>query len=322
MLAATAFLACGLTACSDDDEGGSNPQGPVATYNGKLLTSVGNNVTLRYDDKGRCVEATAYNEKTLIDYEKGIITQGNISSMHLDGVEYRVTFNGAGYITSISTNQNESEDGYTYTVSENSSFSYDGSGHLTEITTKYKEAAYGNGESYSSSENSNTIITWKNGQLASYTCKGEDMEDGEKSYYESVINFTAGSTDNKYNQWTTAEEDGIMETEGLGYAGLFGKGSSKLISSYTETYKDDGEREHNDTYNFTFQLNDDGTIHSERMGNGYTHYYEYSLYNDNNNNSKKAQGLRTKPEQKKNSVSLFNIRTRIENLKAKMKNTK
>lgn len=313
ILAATAILACGLTACSDDDEGGSTPQGPTTTFNGKLLTSVGY-YNYRYDSKGRCVEASFGNNGGIsIDYEEGI--------MYWDDMEYKVTFNGAGYITSMSASISESYEGNSYNLSENNTFSYDGSGHLTGITGRYTESYNIDGEKYSLTDNHNTKIIWNNGLLVSYNSKDEENDDGDKSVEESTIKFTAGSTDNKYNQWTAAEEEGLMETEGLGHVGLFGKGSSKLIQSYIETYKENG-REMTDTYNFTFTLNDDGTINSEKTGNYGTKYYSYNSFQADNDDGAKAPGIMTKTGKKKGGIKIFNLRTRLENLKTKVANNR
>lgn len=248
-----------------------------------------------------------------IDYEKG--------TMDWDGIEYKVTFNGAGYITSMSASLSESNDRGSASISENNTFSYDGSGHLTGITGRYTESYNVNGEKHLLTDNHNTKITWNNGLLVSYNSKHEENYDGEKSVEESTIKFTASSTDNKYNQWTSAEEEGIIETDGLGYVGLFGKGSSKLIQSYTETYKENG-RERTDTYNFTFTLNDDGTINSEKTGSYDTQYYSYNSLQVDNNGGAKAPGIMTKAGKKKGGIKIFNLRTRLENMKERIANKK
>lgn len=248
-----------------------------------------------------------------IDYEKG--------TMDWDGIEYKVTFNGAGYITSMSANYTESEYGSNYNVSENNTFSYDGSGHLTGITGRYTESHNDDGEKYSLTDNYNTKITWNNGIPVRYESKDEENDDGEKTVEENTISFTASSKDNKYNQWTSAEEEGIIETDGLGHVGLFGKGSSKLIQSYTETYKENG-REWTDTYNFTFTLNDDGTINSEKTGSYDTQYYSYNSLQADNNGGAKAPGIMTKAGKKKGGIQTFNLRTRLENMKERTANKK
>lgn len=322
VLATMAILACGFTACSDDDgDGGSTPQGPVATFNGKLVTSVGP-YSMKYDSKGRCVEAKyGSSDYVKIDYEKGTMVFSEMGSMGAEDVEYKVSFNGAGYITSLTGSYNLREGKDSYDLKENTKLSYDGSGHLVAISSNFSEKLVEGGDTYTYSEKGDTKVTWKDGSLVRYTYKGEDVEDGDKETYASVIDFNVSDIDNKFNQWTTAEEDGIMETDGMGYAGLLGKGSSKLVNSSTEIEDEDGyERPY--TCTFAFTLNNDGTINSERNNYSSWQYYSYNSFVNGDKDSEKAPFVKTKAGNKKHGLKLFKLLSRLESIKARMNSAK
>lgn len=313
ILAATALLTCGFTACSDDDDdGGSTPQGPTANYDGKLLSSVGS-YSFQYDDKGRCVKISySGSEEASIDYERGIAV--------IDGDEYHVKFNSAGYITSMTASYTEKEDGVTYKVSSTQNFSYNSDGRMTGGTDKSTETASASGQSYSSTYEANMKCTYDGGLLTRVVLTEVDKEDGQTNTYEETYDITYGSQDNKYGQWTEANENIVLESDGAGFVGLLGKASSKLIASYTETEKENGRVTDTETNNVTYGLNTDGTINTERIGRYSAYAYRYGTYTGSNGAKAKAPGVKpSRANGGKALMTVFGIQKRMESLKAKAK---
>lgn len=313
LLVATALLTCGFTACSDDDDdGGGAPDKPVIDYDGKLLTSVGN-YNFQYDSNDRCVKITysGYDEAT-IDYDRGVIV--------FDDEEYNVKFNSNGYITQMSASYSERDDGVTYKVSETHTFNYNSDGRMTGGTSKSTETASGGGQSYSATYESNAQCTYSGGLMTRVVLTETEKENGYTETDEETYDITYGEQDNTYGQWTEAYENILLETDGAGFVGLFGKASSKLISSYTETDKENGRVTETETNSVTYGLNTDGTINTEKIGRYSTYAYRYTTYTSSSEAKASAKAVaKASASNKKAIMSVFGIQKRMDSLKAKVK---
>lgn len=276
-LVTAAVVACGITSCSsdDDDNGGSTPQGPTATYGGNLLQRTGN-MNFIYDDKGRCIEVRLDDVRDglmFIDYDKHTMT--------MEDEVYNVRFNSSGCITELSASVSEREDGYTWKMDGRVTFNYDSNGHLTGGTSTATGTVSGNGERYTESESASAKYTWSGNLLTKVYCEEESKEDGEVTNSETTTyEITYSDTDNKYCQWTHAAESYYMAGDCMGFAGMFGKASAKLVASYTESEIDNGQENRPTTTNVTYTLNSDGTIRTEKVGYS-TYTYTYLSYGNN-----------------------------------------
>lgn len=275
-LVAAAFITCGFVACSsDDDEGGSVPGGPAATYDGLLLGRTGD-MTFKYDDKGRCTDIMLdYEEDGFvhIDYGRRTIT--------IDGETYNIAFNSSGYITSVSLSLNEKEDGYTVNVTGRITCDYDGKGHLTGGRNDFSATASGGGEKYSETEYSSVKYLWDGNLLTQVTCDEETKTNGEVTNKEfTTYTVSYSETANKYCQWTHASETFTMAGDCLGFVGLFGKSSDRLVSSFKKEKTENGETLSPSTTSVSYLLNENGTIETEKCGYS-TYYYEYVSQDEN-----------------------------------------
>lgn len=274
-----------MSSCKDDDNGGSAPQGPTAIFDGNLLTKTGD-FTFRYDNKGRCVSIRdVYDSEDMftINYESGKLT------MEGDEIPYNVSFTRDGYISRIWLNESSKENGISYKIEGNISFNYDSDGHLVSgfNTGKYSASGYGN--SYEGYDNAEAKFTWRNGNLTDVLIKesGYNTKDGNYNMTRTAA-ITYSDIPNEFNQWTWAQEEAMMTSDVLGFAGLLGRGSSNLASSYTET-----DEEHNTTnYLSTYTLNDNGSIRQERIDRN-QYNYTYSLFGDD---TPRSAGAKAKPK--------------------------
>lgn len=287
VIGATMFV----SSCSDDnDGGGSAPQGPTATFDGDLLTRTGDFI-FSYDSKGRCVSVkdVYYSDEEMytIDYESGKMT------MEEDDFPYNVSFTRDGYISRVWLNESVKEDGVTYKIEGNITLSYDSYGHLVSGTSTGKMSASGYGEPYEEKDNVEAKYTWRNGNLTNVQLK-ESSYDTEDGNYRSTttVEIEYSDTPNEFNQWTWAQEEVMNAADLLGFVGLTGRGTANLISSYTETTKEEGEYDSEDshTYSASYTINDNGSIGRERL-NGSYYNYTYSSFVDDTPRSASATAM-------------------------------
>ena len=270
---AMALCSVAFTSCSDDDEGGSTPQGPTATYAGKLPTKVGSYI-YQYDEKGRCTKvSTSYYDLLEIDYSKGIITMDDGEQ------EMKITFNGNGYITKMSGSWNYEDEYESESGSGTTTFKYNGDGNLTSVTATSKGKYSYDGEKGSFSGTSKTTCKWSGGDLISATWKYEEKAGGytswEKEEYTIAYN---GTLDNKTRQYPMALSDLFGDDSYmLAAVGMFGKGPAHLPETITCKYSADDDNGSTYTSDVEYGLNPDGTIDWEKFEYD-TYYYSYSAY--------------------------------------------
>lgn len=308
LMAVSALLGASFLAvsCSDDDDKGGAlaPKGPTAIYDGNLLTRAGDYV-FTYDDNGRCVSAREYgSDLFVIDYERGKII--------MDDEEYNVSFTRNGYISRVSYSVNMKDEGYTVKINADISMDYDGDGHIISGVSTFNGSASGPEGSFNERETSNAKMTWKNGNMIKVVCKEsiKDVEGTEES--QTTVNIQYSDVPNVFNQWTFAQEKTMLGNEAMGFAGLDGRGTANLVSSYEEVYEEEGRIERHTT-NASYVLNDNGTIRQERL-NRETYNYSYSKFD---NGSQKIPALT--PENKTSRpVGIFSdMRNKVREFRAK-----
>ncbi|MBQ8737751.1 MAG: DUF4595 domain-containing protein, partial [Bacteroidaceae bacterium] len=196
-------------------------------------------------------------------------------------------FNEKGYISKFNYNEiDEYEDKngeYGKEVDKakgNYKLSYDNDGYLVKITgsTSWEDTYQGETERYQDEE---TITqTWNNGLLMEYKYESV-LSNGDYRIY--ILSYDYGNKiyQNKYKQYFDID-GGVLDIL-FGWIGLLGKGPDYLPESMTitEIEKYEGEEyESEDTYSFSYEFNEDGTIHYIDS-NYYTEfYYTYGTYED------------------------------------------
>lgn len=287
-MAMAVMLCAGFAACGDDDdkdEGGSGSAEtqPLVDNNGNQvrLTSVGN-VVFNYDANGKLV---SFGEGSEVFSFSG-------STITLPGstYEYRLSYNGKGYISKMVISYDESDEHGRDKGSGSISFSYNGSGQLIGVsgtgTSEYSETYQGRTETGSEKSTINETLTWTNGNLTKIDneTKGTYINDGESSSYteNDITTFVYGSMANATKQYPYYVGDAIIG-EGAGLlalTGYFGVGTANLPTKYTSEYieTETGEQPYSNSKSYTlaYTLNSNGTIDTEQRDNGRTIQYGYS----------------------------------------------
>lgn len=277
------------TACSDDDDSMSASEvisniGVLDAKTGLRLKSIYHrsytDVDVDYDEKGKVETVKIYGDDAIFRFSGNKLIY---EKDYLDGTQSMdLSFNGAGYVSSIS--YSEVDDGDRYT--EKLSMSYSGE-HLTKVTYSFSEQ-----DSYGSREDGDGTFTlnWSDGMLKS--CDDSNKSKDEYGTYNWKCKYTYGyernDNRNKYAQYPVCMKemfiDGPFEDlYFLAYIGLLGKGPSYLpvegkwkeveIDNDGEKYEDDDE----ESYSYSF--NSDGTISTENV-DGANYYYTYTIGND------------------------------------------
>lgn len=285
-LIAAAIITCGFTACSnDDDSNGDNiPNGPTASYNGRLLKHTGD-MTFSYDEKGRCTDVTLDHEADgfmHIDYNKRTMT--------IEDETYNITFTDKGYLSTLSASFSESDGGYTMKMEGRITFNYDAAGHLTGGTNNATGTVTGNGIKYTQTSQAVAKYTWNGNLLTKVYSEEKNNENGQIETETTTYNITYSDIDNKYCQWTHAAEEYMLSGDCAGFVGLMGKSPAKLVDSFTETEVDNGQEQRPYTKNVTYTLNNDGTIKTEKIDH-YSYTYTYMTYGDSNDSGAKTHSL-------------------------------
>lgn len=248
--------------CSDDDDdegGGSASTTTGVVTSGKRLSSAGD-WKYTYNSKGQIVKISdRYNSYEFTYSPNKIITDEEDY-----GYEISVSYNGQGFITSMTSNisyGDKSSDGLTATVRYNISYS---GNHLTRMTVEEKGKEYYNGKTYNISESGTATYEWKNDNLQSATQKSS-WDDGEEKESETLTYTFTTDTENKnyYNKYKQCPDVFDLEAsfwQGLMYVGLLGDGPQYLPKSCKLVEVYDGDK---DTYDYTFKFsfNDDGTLY-------------------------------------------------------------
>jgi hypothetical protein len=189
-----------------------------------------------------------------------------------DSLDYTVTYNSNGYISSLSS----SEENYfiiTY------SFEYDNKHHLTKMSRKL------NCDEMGISLLSTTTLNWNGNMLDSsfgensiytkyeYATSKQEM----RYYYDS---HASANYINKYNQYAPSVSYGTATIfEGLFYLGLFGKGPDVLpscVENHTITDVNNNRDEYRNTTFYDYKFNPNGLL-SKTIHDNFTLNFKYDI---------------------------------------------
>lgn len=282
-----------LASCSsdDDDEGAaSNNAGVIEGKANVRVTQVGR-YRFYYDKKGRVdqIEDNYSDFRFSYSPNKVICTDEDNYEEELS-----ISYNSNGYVSRIEGSSEGKEGNETWSISGSASYSYDGKGHITRISSQWKEIDSEDGKKYSETGTVSIDFTWKNDLLMTITENEKYVEDGDTETAQSSQTFTYDTENDKYlNEYLQYVPCFSEELEGVGdgdveepmsYIGLMGKGPRYLPTSSKKEWSEyyDG-RDHSGSYSRTYQygLNADGTIAYASSNNSSRIYYSYStLSND------------------------------------------
>ena len=292
------FSMCAFMACSEDEEeesGSGTPSasvGEVVPGSGKKLLSAGE-YKFFYTADGKIKTISTNYERYEFTYSPNqIICDYEYDGDGEDEEVYTVSYNEKGYISKMIFTEKGSDEYGSWDDSYTSILSYDSEGHLVKVTNTYLEQGVEDGESYKESGTGTVVLTWKNGLLTKYESINEWEDGSEKSTI--TFEYEDGKNRNIYKQFA------IMDDYGF-YLGLYGKGPDYLPVSATETYieeYDDYKYSDTDTESFTWEFNEDGTLHRTYDG-----YFTYGTIEEQGTiDSYQAKASRSEKTRKKGYV--------------------
>ncbi|MDE6007477.1 MAG: DUF4595 domain-containing protein [Muribaculaceae bacterium] len=267
-----------ISSCSSDDAS-VTPEGPSSAtstdIDGTRVTKVGN-VEISYDDKGRPYlfkQSGSSRNEVEIDYNEGEI---NFYENNKLSQTVGVSFNGSGFISRLTLSYDLEYSDYSESASGDMKFSYDGDGHLTKVKEQAsgKVTDYEEDETYNYTYDHTSNLTWTKGNLVEIESEEIERVNGyEVESDENVTTFDYSRDLNQFKQFPMSLCYDHMDNLDLFFVvGLFGNGPADL-PSYLE-HKEDGRIKH--SYNISFNLNNNGSFSTERMGNSRTWTYDYS----------------------------------------------
>ena len=294
------FGGMALVSCSsDDDEGAASTDvGVIAGKANVRVTQVGN-YRFYYDDKGRIDKIKDGNyEEYHFKYNPNKVIWYDSDEGYSDD-EVSISYNSNGFVSKVEASSSGKDGSDSWQGSGSASYSYDGQGHLTRISSSWKETGTEDGERYSDVWTVSTVLTWKNDMLVKIVEDEKDIEDGETETDNSIVTFTyaTDNLDNYLNEYYQCDPSFAKELEGIGdgeleealaYVGLMGKGSKYLPMSSKkewEEYYDGKTHEGSSSYTHKYGFNSNGTISYATVNN--TRYnYSYSDMDNDDRGSK------------------------------------
>ena len=163
LLSGMAFIACS----GDDDEGAaSTDAGVIAGKANVRLTQVGD-YRFYYDDKGRIdhiLDGKYEGYRFTYDPNK-VIWYDTYKDADDEEGEVSISYTSKGYLNKLEASSSRENSDHDWNSTGSSSYTYDGSGHLTKISSSWKETLWEDGEKYNISGNGSTTLTWKNDML-------------------------------------------------------------------------------------------------------------------------------------------------------------
>lgn len=294
LLAMTGFVACGDDDDDNDTDSSYTGKGSGSS-NGLMVTQVGE-WSLAYNSNGSLASIgdeggfkTVFNgNKMMLEYEDIQIDYGTVS------------YNSNGYISKFVINF-EGEAYGEENASATYELSYNGDGQLSSVKASGQTTYYGDDEWGTSTGTTTMTLSYTGGNLTKYVIVSQEKGTRNNKSYTLNTNiqadFTYGSQTNKFRQlpYYVADEIGVLgDFSGpIACAGLLGKGPATLPASFTvkETDNEDGEvEEYTDTTTLTFELNEDGTIRSEKSNSNRALNYVYGGSSETRSAGKVQQG--------------------------------
>lgn len=276
-----ASMSFAFVSCSDDDPKGSDSYGSgcqyankaIINFDGEFLTSItegGKVQNIIYDSEGRISEIREIYEGReyslfKFDYDNCSFTS---EDPHADYKKGAISFNEEGYISKITCFDYEEDEDYIWDDELNMTFTYNASGHISELvyTEELIEQDLEEKEEYTESYTSVCKFHWENGNLVRIIENQTEKEDGKTTgkFTEEYV-FTYSNLQNAFNQFPFGIYDEITnywwgDAEKIfALIGLMGKGTvnlPKTMNSHTSNdYTYDAE--------YHYELNSNGTIASE-----------------------------------------------------------
>ncbi len=256
-------MGMGFASCGDDEDSisqeGSDKAGVVTGSDGqkKYLRSASPYI-FNYDSSGKVTSVfdAEQNERYVFAYNPFTITCNQ-------DVMSDIRVNNAGYITGFKYDVIEDD---LERVTQRGNVSYDGNGHITKIEGSYSGTYTEDGQSYTEKGKGVISFTWSEGKLVKISNVSES-EDGYKYVQELTYNYS-GAYPNETKQYSTplslfggyGGETSYLFS--LGYFGVAGDyHPESLYVKETETEEPD----RSDNVSFSYQLNSDGSLKSERV---------------------------------------------------------
>lgn len=252
----TCFIILTLAnACSKDDL----PDVMVSDMDGKRVSSVGG-CKIKYDEKDRPYKFIGYDgENVEIDYDK--------NKLYFDEVEYNLKFH-KGLISEMTFSIIDNSDSYQSRHTGKYTFSYDKDNCLTKMTEdvsgkiQYDDKDYAESISLRTEQN----FKWRNGNLRHIAYNGVEDYDGKEYVFSSDIEIEYGYEENRFRQFPLGFLYNFEDFCDVLFAvGLFGNGPVNLPDEMIISEEEDDEF-YDYTRSFSFALNSNGTIKSEKYG--------------------------------------------------------
>lgn len=267
-----------LVSCGDDEPesgSGSKTAGVLDEKTGLRIASAGGyNYVYAEDGKlqyvlsgSSCRYEFSYSPNMIIHVDDGDYDEAE---------NYSVSYNGNGYVSSVSESDTWEDEDERETETSDASFSYDGNGHLTKFSGTYKETEYEKKTGVTETESGTVTwtFTWSNNLLMKIVLLEEGRDDDGPFRYEETFTFSYNNESmtnyaNKYQQYSAFIDypfNSFMER--LCYVGLLGNGPAYLPSKMEyeekeEYYNSDGEKENHEesgSQNYSYGFNNDGSI--------------------------------------------------------------
>lgn len=271
-------MTLGATSCSKDDDVDMSPeniaQGTVLTNSKgeKINITAWYGKRFSYDDEGRLVKAGDYS----IDWDKMTITFDD----DYDEETYNFSVNGDMTLRSINYNVKDGQE----EAKGSAEFSYS-NGRLSYIKESFSGVYEYGGELIRESGTEDIKLNWSNGNLVSVEYDEIYYEDGEKEEYHNIYTYEYGTNAlvNEFKQYTTALIEAWEIIPEFSLCGLIGQGPDYLPTSIQR-------RGTNSSFDYpiTYQLNQNGSIRTERLSSYQTINYSYKDFV--NNDAEKAPG--------------------------------
>lgn len=278
---ATAVATC-LTACDDDEEGGSGSSLPSPTLtdsNGnrlqvKSISGGGDYYTFDYDDNGKLT--------SIGDYE----FEGNSFKLTSDHSSLTVTLNSSGLITKLVEKIDYTDKYGSEKHNMTMDLKYNGNKQLTGGTVSGSgsyTSSY-NDESESWGGSGTASVSWDKGNISKVVVKSKNSgtENGEKysESYTGTYTFSYSNKENPFHQMPFYLAKDVLDIGDYGgvfaVLGLIGVGPNKLPDGYVLEEVEEDYGEDTETRTYTFKQNADGSIKTEAKNNGSTLTYSYN----------------------------------------------
>lgn len=250
-----------MVSCDDDDSGvdtgGKVSSSSYSDIEGQRVKSVGSRFSCSYDENG--------NLASYYDYGESYNLQLNPFKLewtsNRESDVYEIKLNSKGLISQIInkfsyTSSSESESGTaTYEIS------YNGNNQISSIAVSGSTKWSYEEEQGTSSGTGTITFTYSGTVLKKVTQNATESENGKKYKYESTTTFRYNNEyENPFFQYTPVyAEVALINLEGLGYVGMFGKASS-ILPDYIDWEEKEDDYTDSGSERCSYSFNSNGSI--------------------------------------------------------------